>query len=238
VARNAVPKYYQISRDIITLIQNGELVEGQQTPSENEIIKNYRVSNTTARKALYEIERAGWVKRIKGKGTYVCRNSVDRSINRILSFTSNMLEQGRRPSTRVNSIKVHESGHSVTIAGRQYTLDGPVCEIQRLRFADDVPMMREKRYISTSFCPGIENMDLDGSLYEIYSGKYGINLDRVRQTLSAIMLDDGSAGIFGAEKSIPAFYVEGVTFCWKELIVEMEESVYRGDIYKFSVEAT
>ena len=34
---------------------------------------------------------------------------------------------------------------------------------------------------------------------------------------------------------IPAFRVEGVTFCGKEMILEMEDSIYRGDKYRFSV---
>ena len=238
MAQNNIPKYYLISRDIITQIKNGQLAEGQQTPSENEIIKNYKVSNTTARKALHEIEEAGWVKRIKGRGTYVCRNSVDRSINRILSFTSNMLEQGLDPSARVNSIRISQSGRSATVGGRQYKLDGPICEIQRIRFADGEAMMKETRYISTSLCPGIENLNLEGSLYEIYSDRYGIGLDRVSQSLSATMLDEEGMRVFGVDESVPAFYVEGVTFCSKELIVEMEESLYRGDMYKFFVEAT
>lgn len=59
-AKRHIPKYFQISRDIIGLIPSRDLVPGMQVPSENEIIRQYKVSNTTARKALQEIERAGW----------------------------------------------------------------------------------------------------------------------------------------------------------------------------------
>lgn len=91
-----VPKYFQISRDIISRIQSRDLLPGGRVPSENEIIEQHKVSNTTARKALQEIERSGWATRIKGKGTYVRDNRVDRSATRILGFTRNMLEAGRR----------------------------------------------------------------------------------------------------------------------------------------------
>ncbi len=235
--KRQVPKYYQISRDIIAKIRNGKLAAGQQAPSENQIIEKYKVSNTTARKALHETEKAGWVKRVKGKGTYVRSDSVGRSINRILGFTRNMLEEGRVPSTKVIDVGVQRPGHCVTIHGRRYTLKGPLCRIQRVRFADDVAMMKETRYISTKFCPGIEKKNLDGSLYKIYNTEYGIGLERASQMLSAVMLEGGDLEIFGAEKPIPAFRVEGVTFCGKELIVEMEESIYRGDMYHFFVEA-
>ena len=232
-----IPKYYRISQEIIAGIQAGDFATGQKVPSENEIIERYKVSNTTARKTLKQIEEAGWVRRIKGKGTIVCQNSVNRSINRILSFTKNMLEVGKTPSTKLISAKIRRSRHFCVVHGRQYTLESPFCEIQRLRFADGVPVMKETRYISTSFCPGIEKMDLEGSLYEIYRQEYGLDLERVSQILSAVMLDNKTMEIFGLRNPTPAFCVEGVTFCGKELIVEMEESVYRGDMYHFSVEA-
>ena len=232
------PKYYRICRDIIGLIEGGQLANGQQIPSENEIIKQYKVSNTTARKALHYIEQEGWVKRIKGKGTFVCREAVERSTGRILSFTKNMIEQGRVPSTKLLGVRMRRGSHCVAIHGRVYTMKGPFCEIQRLRFADGVAMMKETRYISGRFCPGIEEMDLERSLYEIYEQEYEIHLERISQTLSVCMLDKDEQEVFGVDEAMVAFCVEGVTFCGKELIVEMERSVYRGDMYRFFVEAT
>lgn len=236
--KQSIPKYYRISQDIMSRIQEGSLTTGDKIPSENEIIKAYKVSNTTARKVLKNIEDVGLVRRIKGKGTYVCNNCVDRSISRILSFTKNMLEQGRVPTTKVLSIKMRRSSHSVVMGGRKYTLESPYCEIQRLRFADSLPMMKETCYISTIFCPGIEKLDLEGSLYEIYRQVYGLNLERITQTLSSRMIADDDLEIFGLDYPIPAFFVESIAFCGKELIIEMEESLYRGDKYRFCVEAT
>ena len=80
------PKYFQISREIISLIQRGLLKPGTPVPSENEIIEKYRVSNTTARKALHELEKESWVTRVKGKGTFVRDYTVVRAINRIFGF--------------------------------------------------------------------------------------------------------------------------------------------------------
>ncbi len=231
------PKYYQISRDIIANIQKGRLITGSQVPSENEIIEKYGVSNTTARKALQEIEHNGWVTRIKGKGTYVTNNKVERSVTRILGFTVNMNEAGREPSTRLIQLKTLENNHTLTINRRQYVLRGPLCMIHRIRFADDIPMMVEKRYISLQFCPDIQEKDLEKSLYEIYENYYGLQLSQVDQKLSAVMTEPEEISYFDLVKPVPAFRVEGVTFCGKELILEMENSLYRGDMYSFSVKA-
>ena len=63
-----IPKYFQISRAIVNEIQQGNLAPGSPVLSENEIIAKYQVSNTTARKALLDLEQAGWVERIRGHG--------------------------------------------------------------------------------------------------------------------------------------------------------------------------
>jgi GntR family transcriptional regulator len=237
-AHAALPKYLRISSDIIAMIQSGKLSVGGLVPSENELIRRFRVSNTIARRALQEAERTGWVVRVKGKGTYVRQNRVDRSITRILGFTRNMLEAGRTPTTKLIRTLVHKGGHQLIVNGRLYALRGPLCQIERVRFSDGVPMMREIRYISLAFCPEIQKKPLEGSLYDLYERDYGLQLMQVDQTLSAVQVPEELLNVFGLKTPVPAFRVEGVTFCGKELILEMEDSIYRGDMYRFSVKAT
>ncbi|MHC4371054.1 MAG: GntR family transcriptional regulator [Planctomycetota bacterium] len=219
-----LPKYYQISQDIIGMIRCGKLKPGMQIPSENEIIQQYNVSNTTARRSLQEIESAGWAARIKGKGTFVRDQNIQRSATRILGFSRNMVEAGHTPSTKVLDARKVMEGHSGSINGRRYVMEGPVYKIHRLRFADDIPMMIEVRYISARFCPDIERHDFTGSLYEIYEKHYDLSLAEIRQTLSTVMIDAGTQRFFDVREPIPAFRVEGVTFCGKEMILEMEET--------------
>lgn len=231
------PKYFQISRDIIGSIQRGELPPGRLVPSENEIIEKYQVSNTTARKALHELERGGWVIRRKGRGTFVKDLTVVRSINRIFGFTKNMTEAGRKPTTQLVGFHLRQGDHTRTINGREHTLKGPYCEIDRLRLADGIPMMKEIRYISLQFCPDIQRRNLEGSLYQIFEKDYGVHLTEIDQMLSAVIIQGDQLKAFDVDKPMPAFRVEGVSFCGKDLIVEMEDSVYRGDIYRFAANA-
>jgi DNA-binding GntR family transcriptional regulator len=234
----SVPKYFSISREIIGRIKNGDLRPGMKVPSENDLIAGYEISNTTARKVLREIEAAGWVTRVKGKGTYVRDRSVERSAVKILSFTTNMLQAGLKPSTTALDARSTPSGHSAVVNGRRYTMKGPVFKVHRLRFAESTPMMLETRYINPSLCPGIENQDLTSSLYAIYMRTYGLQLTEVNQMMRATLLDESARSFFDVPETTPAIRVESVTFCGKELILEMEDSIYRGDKYRFSVRAT
>lgn len=231
------PKYFQISRGIIALIERGELSPGSPVPSENDIIARHQVSNTTARKVLYELEKGNWVTRVKGKGTFVRDFAVVRAINRIFGFTKNMLEAGRKPATRLLGFHLRDEDHTQTINGRSFTLKGPFCEIERLRLADGIPMMRETRYISLRLCPDIHHQNLEQSLYDVFQREYGIHLTEIQQMLSAVVLEGADLKAFAATKPIPAFRVEGASFCGKNLIVEMENAVYRGDMYRFAAKA-
>jgi len=231
------PKYFQISREIVSQIQSGELPAGKPVPSENDIIEKYQVSNTTARKALHELEREGWVTRIKGKGTFVRDFTIVRAINRIFGFTKNMMEAGRKPSTRLLGFHLRSEDHTQTINGRAFTLKAPFCEIERVRYADGIPMMKETRYISMGLCPDIHRRNLEQSLYGIFARDYGIHLTEINQMLSAVVLEGEALKPFQLTKPIPAFRVEGASFCGRDMIIEMEDSVYRGDMYRFAAKA-
>jgi GntR family transcriptional regulator len=235
--RYSPPKYFQIRRKIVGSIQRGELPPGAPVPSENDIIGKYQVSNTTARKVLHEMEREGWVTRIKGKGTFVRDFPVVRAINRIFGFMRNMIEAGRKPATKLIGFHLREEDHSQTINGRQFTLKGPFCEIERLRLADGIPMMKETRYISLTLCPEIQRRNLEQSLYELFAKQYDIHLTEIVQMLSAVVLEGEWLQVFQVERPIPAFRVEGASFCGKDMIVEMENAVYRGDMYRFAAKA-
>ena len=236
-AKYSPPKYFQITREIIAAIQSGSLAPRASVPSENEIIEKYQVSNTTARKALHELEKEGWVTRIKGKGTFVRDNTVLRAINRIFGFTKNMIEAGRKPATRLIGFHLRTADHTQTVNGKEFTLKGPVCEIERIRYADSIPMMAETRYISLHFCPDIHRRNLEQSLYSIFEKDYGLRLTEINQMVSAVLIEGDALKPFQLSKPVPAFRVEGVSFCGKDLIIEMENSVYRGDMYRFAAKA-
>ncbi len=65
------PLYEQIKDRIRAQIISGELKADGLAPSEAEIIQHYRVSSITARRCLNDLENEGYVRRIKGRGTYV-----------------------------------------------------------------------------------------------------------------------------------------------------------------------
>lgn len=233
-----LPKYLLITNEIISLIQSSKLAPGDKIPSENEIIKNYQVSNTTARKVLQEIEKGGYVEKVQGKGTFVKDFVIGRNASKILSFTKNMKDQGLTPTTKLLDKELIDEDISVTVGGKVYIIKKPVLKIHRLRLANDIPMMHEIRYISMKYCPESQNANLEDSLYNIYQEECKLTISSIEQDLSAIFLDDETKQLFKVTDDIPGMLVDGVSFCGKGKVLEGERSIYRADKYKFSVMAT
>ncbi len=65
------PLYQQMVTDLHRRIENGELQPGGPAPSESELIGEFGVSSTTARRCLNELAQSGLVYRVQGRGTFV-----------------------------------------------------------------------------------------------------------------------------------------------------------------------
>ena len=65
------PIYEQITSQIKGLILAGELKEGEQLPSMRVLANNLRVSVITTKRAYADLEAAGFIATVQGKGCFV-----------------------------------------------------------------------------------------------------------------------------------------------------------------------
>jgi len=69
--RRKEPLYKSLMTVMRQRIESGTLAPGSRAPSESDLIAEFRVSSTTARRCLDELERMRLVRRVQGKGTFV-----------------------------------------------------------------------------------------------------------------------------------------------------------------------
>jgi GntR family transcriptional regulator len=69
--QHVLPKYLQVADHIRGQIVRGELLPGQEVPSEREIAEEWRVSRPTATRALAVLRAEGLVEARQGSGTFV-----------------------------------------------------------------------------------------------------------------------------------------------------------------------
>lgn len=238
-------KFIALSELIIEKIKTGELQPGDQIPSENELIKTFHISNTTARKTLLEIESKGWARRIKGKGTYVLNRTEDHHLLRTLGsiyatrrgFHDSLIAEGFTPKNIVLEKTILQDGISSEINGRHFIIDGPVMKLHQLRYADELLIKDEVKYISLTLCPKINRLPTEISYFKVYENDYRLKITEVQQTLGVTILQPNTTN-FELNKPTPAFVLDSAVVCTGDKVVEIEQSYYHGDKYKFAVIAS
>lgn len=72
-----VPIYQQLVDAIRTAVKKGELVSGQQLPTVQEVTESLGIARGTIKRAYDELERAGLVEKVQGRGTFVRYQPAD-----------------------------------------------------------------------------------------------------------------------------------------------------------------
>ncbi|MBP1970186.1 GntR family transcriptional regulator [Virgibacillus natechei] len=71
------PIYEQITNQIKASILTGELQEGASLPSIRQLAKDLKISVITTKRAYEELEKAGFIYSIVGKGSFVAEQNFE-----------------------------------------------------------------------------------------------------------------------------------------------------------------
>lgn len=73
----------QIQEEIIKMIEDGSVKEGQRLPAERELSRRFGVSRNTVREAIRALAEQGIVISLRGSGSYVESDAAQRIANRV-----------------------------------------------------------------------------------------------------------------------------------------------------------
>jgi len=235
---NPIPKYLQISAWLKELIQTGRYKAGEQLPSEVELSKMCGVNRNTLRQAIGELTAAGLLKKEKGTGTFVSSpssNGLRHKLERISSFTDMLGQSGIKAETSVLSKRIETADDSV--AGILFLgTSKKVIVIRRVRAGNGTPYIYEESYLPADKFEGILDLDLTGSMYDLMSKHFRVELARGRQTISAVNLTPKVAKILDVPVHSAAIFAEYITYDEKSMPIELLHSYYRGDKYTLEIE--
>lgn len=228
------PIYQQVYHQLRDRITAGAFAPGDQFLTERELADEFRISRATANKVLSALVSEGWLEFRKGKGTFVRAPRLDTDLRRLESFTERVRLAGRVPRTVVTRFERIYGRDLPPTAAEAFTPppDEGFFAVERVRYADDQPMILEERWIPTSHCPELTAEELTGSWYEILLHHYELTITSVEERIRAISLTPPQAGHLQAEVGSPALLIVGVG-AMEEEPLWAEETIYRGDQYEF-----
>ncbi len=180
-----IPLYRQIQDMLTRQIQQGIYRLGDYLPSENELCRRFGITRTTARKALDEMQRNGFIERRHGKGSLVVERRKSLGLLNVKGFSEAVGQQ-------VETIFLHRPGKREWLKNFPFTVPGnELCmeciHFERLRCVGKKPIILENNWLPAIGLPGFIGSEfIDGSFFKTLSQRYQIEIIGSEQELRAL----------------------------------------------------
>ncbi len=227
-------RYIQLQRQIEKAIADGKLPPGIPLPPEREIAKLTGLSRVTVRKAIAPLVKSGLVEQKQGSGSLIAEpvQRVEQSLSRLTSFTEDMQFRGIKTTSRWLNRAISAPSPE-EIMNLAISTSETVSRIDRLRFANDIPMAIERATLPNYILKDPLNVEI--SLYETLE-KIGKKPVRAIQHLKATNIKKEDAILLKCDEGTACLNVTRLSFLGSGEVVEFTKSVYRGDAYDFVAE--
>lgn len=229
------PLYQQLYEELRALADESDYATGSKFLTEREIGIRYGVSRATSNKALASLVSEGVLEFRKGIGTFVKPKRLAYQLDRLISFTEKATSAGQRPSTQVLTLKSvratlldQETLHRLRLGANE-----EAWYLERLRLADERPVILERRYIVKSLCPKLTRAKVQGSLYRLWTDEYQLTITGADESIRAVNLTQEAASLLKVDSGQAGLLVRAIGYLKNDVPLWSEETLYRGDSYEF-----
>lgn len=222
-----------IINHLLAKIASGELKIGDQIPPESELVEQFHFGRQTVHNALSDLALQGIIKRTPGKGSFVASKSVNRNIQKKMSFTEDMQHIGMVAGSQLLEFKVL-CGRDEPAIAKELNIkeDETMYYLSRLRTGNGTPIAIQDSYMPAKY---FKDLDLNAMVHslEAYVEKIGLSITGFSTRLRAVegtpkqlqLLQTDSRAIL---QSISIRYLDETT------PVHYTASYYRSDLYEYT----
>lgn len=234
------PLYKEVKIRITRSLAAGEWRSGEALPSESRLAAQFNVSIGTVRKAIDELVAEKILLRHQGRGTFVATHTEDRTlfyffhivgkdgskelpVTHMLSFRKGTADGEDAARLRIpHGARTWRIHNALKLGGAAVIFDDIV--VPATLFADLDEDTFGKR---------------DGTIYGLYQARYGINVIRISERLSAAKPPLRIVRLLGMKRGAPALVIKRVAYTYNDTPVEYrvswvntEDHEYLSDLWK------
>ncbi|MGV3243177.1 trehalose operon repressor [Staphylococcus sp. 11261D007BR] len=165
---NDQSKFKTIYDALRQLILDGTYHNGEQLPSEHQLVKMYHVSRETVRKSLELLVSEGMIQKVRGKGSVVIYQHVTEfPFTELVSFKEVQQQLGQHYETvvemfeQIEACDVPEVKRALNINGQE-----ALWHFVRYRQLNGVTKIIDEDYVRVSVLPSLTKEVVQNSLYE------------------------------------------------------------------------
>jgi GntR family transcriptional regulator len=215
---------------LLDLISTGALRPGDRLGTERELALRLSVSRSTLRQVLAVLAESGIIRRVPGRagGTFVAHAKVDRDLSVIVGLPEYLRRQGFLAGTQVLSATM--TGADDLTAGHLSIPAGSlVVEIVRIRLADGTPLSLERARFPAEMFPGLLDLPLGGSIYDLLERHYGVRPEEVVEHLEVAEAAADESALLGVSPGAPLLAITRTSSTAAGRPFELSYDLFRGD---------
>jgi GntR family transcriptional regulator len=220
------PVHISIRDDLRIRLNSGEWVPGQRLPSEAELAGRYGVARMTLRQAIAALASEGAVVRRQGRGTFVADQLPGEQ-----SWLHGRVEEANLDGVEVQTRLVSAAVVQPPQAARkalQLSHSAAAIVVRRVRHVSGRPIVLLASWLPYARFTGLDAEPLlDGSLYAMIEGPYGVPIVRLRQIFTAAAIEEPDAALLGLRAQEPVLRIVRTAFDASNLPIEFSMSSRR-----------
>lgn len=224
------PAGEDVRRRLLDQITRGQLRPGERLGAERDLASSLGVSRSTVRQALSALEVAGVVRRVPGRGggTFVRQQKLERDLSQVVGVPALLRKQGMTAGSRIVSTGLaaadDETATALRLSAGDYVID-----IVRIRLADGTPISLEHVRLPAGLFPGLLDLPLGGSLYELLQERFGTVPGEAVEHIEVVAATEDEASILGLDAGAPLLSITRTTQDATGLVFEFSHDLFRAD---------
>ena len=219
-----------VRRILADQISAGRLRPGQRLGAERALAASLGVSRATLRRALAALEESGMVRRVPGRGggTFVSKGKIERDLSRVVGVPALLRSQGVVAGTRVMSARLSAADEPAAQALRLRPGE-LVIDLVRIRLADGSPISVERLMLPADRFPGLLELPLGGSVYELLAEHFGTSPDEAVERIEVVAASPEEAMILDVPAGAPLLSITRTTTDGQGEPFEFSHDLFRSD---------
>lgn len=221
-----LPLYKELKQLLTQSLAAGEWQPGVALPSETRLAERFGVSIGTVRKAIDELVAGRILVRHQGRGTFVASHNARRSL---FHFFHIVPADGAKEQPQTELLSFERARADADSAARLNIAAGAsVFRIRNLLLLRGSPVVLDEITLPAERFPRLNEKvfrERDSTIYQLYQERYGINVVRSAERLSAALADRTSARLLGVAVGAPLLRIRRTALTYHNVPVELRLSL-------------
>lgn len=234
-------KYQAVFMEIQNKILSGYWPENAMIPTEDELCRMYKVSRITVRRAMDDLVQMGLIKRIRGKGSFICKTKHYAEYRNGL-ITQDGVDVDTRIFNRILEDHLYSDETELVKSMRPLfkcaSGEGKgIVHFRLLRIINDHPYAVMSIFVPQDIGERIDrNLLVRRTFLETFNHSIGERIVTLHRTVSAVIPDKEICSLLGARFGSAHLWMKNTGCLADETPVAINYAVYNGNLFDFAVQ--